>query len=424
MNLNALKPALVPAAALLASAAVAEVQDRPVGIKIGQRMTLRPYVSASVTYDSNVSGRNNGGPGKTDDIMWTINPGLGLDYRAENWSILFTAYYNYRAYCKKRNVNDYNEHSYGETFRWNWSNSQGAEKGWTLMLSETFSQITMADDIALGDGRSYNADRRQMTAQGVVQRRFNENWHSELDVNWYDLDYLNDTSTYSSGSLYGWQRWSANLSAGFAPSPWTDFIANVGYQGYTQDNTTGTSYSGNSQGYTAQVGVGSYATERISYRALAGWSRFEYSDSGEAADGFVYTLSGNWKIGETWNTMLLASSYYQPSERELSSRSRVDSLSWGLGKSLVRAKLRATLDVTYRHETQDYVGRNAGGSNDYAIDVITGRVGLDYTFNRFLALFAYAEYLRSWCDEDSGRHANGYYDYDRWRVTGGVRLTY
>ena len=422
MNLNVFKASVVGVAAFLASVAVAEVQDRPTGIKIGQRMTLRPYVSASVTYDSNVSGRNNGGAGKTDDVLWTINPGLGLDYRAENWSILFTAYYSYRAYSQKRYYDNYNQHSYGETFRWNWSNSQGAEKGWTLMLSETFSQITMADDLSLADGRAYNADRRQMSAQGVVQRRFNENWHSELDVNWYDLDYMNDKSLYSYGSLYGWQRWSANWSAGFAPSQWTDFLVNLGYQGYLQDNVEGTSYSGNSKGYTAQVGLGSYATKRISYRALAGWSRFDYANSNNSADGFVYTLSGNWKISDTWNTMLLASSYYQPSERELTSQSRVDSLSWGLGKSLVRGKLRATLDCTYRHETQEAIGR--GGSDDYATDTATARFGLDYTFNRFLALFAYAEYLRSWCDEDDGRYSNGYNDYDRWRVTGGVRFTY
>lgn len=423
MNINAFKSVAFVAVALLAFAAAAEVQDRPTGIKIGQRMTLRPYVSASVTYDSNVLGRNNGGSGKTDDVLWTINPGLGLDYRAENWSILFTAYYSYRAYSQKRYYDNYNQHSYGETFRWNWSNSQGAEKGWSLMLSETFSQITMADDISLADGRAYNADRRQMSAQGVVQRRFNENLHSELDVNWYNLDYMNDKTLYSYGSLYGWQRWAANWSAGYAPSPWTDFLVNLGYQGYKQDNVEGSYYSSNSHGYTAQVGLGSYATKRISYRALVGWSRFDYADTNNSADGFVYTLSGNWKISDTWNTMLLASSYYQPSERELCSRSRVDSVSWGLGKSLVRGKLRATLDCTYRHETQEFVGR--GSSNwDYTIDVATARLGLDYTINRFLALFAYAEYLRSWCDEDSGRHSSGYYDYDRWRVTGGVRFTY
>ena len=38
--------------AVMAAVASADVLDRPTGIKIGQRMTLRPYVSMSVSYDS------------------------------------------------------------------------------------------------------------------------------------------------------------------------------------------------------------------------------------------------------------------------------------------------------------------------------------------------------------------------------------
>lgn len=420
MNVSKSKFAVMGVAAALSSVAAAETMDRPSGIKIGQRMTLRPYVSMSATYDSNVFGRNGGGSGKTDDVMWTINPGLGLDYRAENWSALLSAYYNYRAYCQKRYYDNYNQHSFGETFRWNWSNSKGAEKGWSLMLTETFSQITMADDISMNDGRDYTADRRQLSVQGAVQRRFNEHWHSELAASYYNLDYMNDTD--NAYALYGWQRWTANWSAGYAPSRWTDFLVNLGYQGYTQENVANSRYSRDSQGFTAQVGLGSYATERISYRALVGWSRFEYANDSDSVDGFVYTLSGNWKISDTWNTMLLASSYYQPSERELGARSRVDSVSWGLGKSLVRGKLRATLDLTYRRETQEYAFYEG---YDYTLDVLSGRVGLDYTLNRFMALFAYAEYLRSWNDESNvGYYGSRYGDYDRWRVTGGVRFTY
>ena len=126
-------------------------------------------VSVSATYDSNVFSYHDGGSGKdTDDVMWTVNPGLGLEYKAENWALLLSAYYNYRAYCQKKYWDNYNQHSYGETLRWNWSNSKGAEKGWSLMLSETFSQITLADDVALSDGRNYNSDRRQLSVQGVA----------------------------------------------------------------------------------------------------------------------------------------------------------------------------------------------------------------------------------------------------------------
>ena len=47
--MNSNKFLLLGAAAFLATAAVAETMDRPGGIRIGQRQTLRPYVSVSAT---------------------------------------------------------------------------------------------------------------------------------------------------------------------------------------------------------------------------------------------------------------------------------------------------------------------------------------------------------------------------------------
>ena len=404
-------------AATLVAGASAEVLDRPTGIKIGQRMTLRPYVALSVGYDSNVSASSNAGR-NDGDVLWTVNPGLDLDYKAENWSLLLNVYYNYHAYTKSENASDYNQHTYGETLRWNWSNSKGAEKGWALMLSEQFSKVAMADDISYYDGRSYTADRSQFSINGAVQRRFNEHWHADVNASYYNLDYDNDTYDTSRSAYYGWQRWTAGLEAGFAPSRWTDIIGALGYQGYIQDNVDGTTLSRDSQGYTAQIGLGSYATERISYRALAGWSRFEYANNSSSDDGFVYTVSGNWKIDDTLNTMLLATSYYQPSERERAAKSRTDSVSWGIAKALVSGKLRATFDATYRHETHEPLS----GGYDYKIDVATARLGLNYPLNRFMTGFVYGEYLRSW-NSDSGTQYS-YCDYDRWRVTTGVRFTY
>ena len=404
-------------ASLAVATASAEILDRPTGFRIGERMTLRPYVSASATWDSNPGGRHTGASG---DMMWTVSPAFNLDYHDDNWSLVLNGHYSYHAYTKSKNVTRHNQHNYGENLRWNWANSKGAEKGWSLMLAESYQRITMADDMSLGDGRSYNADRSQFDVNGAVQRRFNENWHSELRGGYYNLDYENDTDHEDVGALYGWQRWLVGAQAGFAPSRWTDILVAGTYHGYNQDNAGRDGVGRRSYGYTLQGGLGSYATERISYRALAGWSRFNYGGGSSTANGFVYTVSGNWRISDTLNTMLLATSYYQPSEREMSSRSRVDALSWGLAKSLVRGKLRAKLDLTYRHETHEHVARSSGV--DYDIDVTTARFGLDYTLNRFFALFAYGEYLRSWNSES---HKNsGYCDYDRWRVTFGGRLTY
>ena len=79
-------------AGTLAAVASADVLDRPTGIKIGQRMTLRPYVSLAVSYDSNVWGSQSS-TGSKGDVLWSINPGLGIDYKAENWALLLNLYY-------------------------------------------------------------------------------------------------------------------------------------------------------------------------------------------------------------------------------------------------------------------------------------------------------------------------------------------
>lgn len=421
-NKNAL---IVAAAVSVAGVVSAETMDRPNGIKIGQRMTLMPYVAVSATYDSNVgarSGRRLSSQDEEGDVMWTVNPGLGLTYDAENWSLRFNAHYNYHAYCKEHKslgVTEGNQHSYGQDLRWNWSNAAGNERGWTLMVMESFKQITMADDFSAGDGNSYNADRRQAQVAAALQRRFNEQIHGDLNTSYYWLDY-NGVDNGKYGSLYGWKRWTVGGEFGYAPSKWTDFLVSASYQGYDQDNSRSSlgSYrglSGSSDGFSVQAGIGSWATERITYRLLAGWSRFEYAGA-SADNGFVYTATGRWKIGETWQMMLLGSSYYQPSERDYGSSTRVDSLSWGLVKMLVRGKLRASLDLSYRHENHDYVW-----SGGYDIDFLTGRFGLDYTLNRFAALFTYFEYQNASSDEGSETYS---YDYDRWRVTTGIRFTY
>lgn len=403
--------------ALMAFAAGAEVLDRPSGIKIGERMTLRPSVSTSLTYDSNVNPNND--DEKKDDFLWTISPALSLAYDAETWSLLLSGFYNYRQNFDSSHQYE-NRHNFGEDLRWNWSNSTGAEKGWAIVLGQSFQQITMADDLTTDNGQRYTGDSKQFQLSAAIQRRFNQNWHGDVNAGYYWLNYDDSDTTRGGNSFYGWDRVNVGAEVGFAPSPWTDFIVSGGYHYYDQDNAGGSNLDSNSQGYTVQGGLGSYMTDRISYRVLAGWSRFEYGGSeGSTSDGFVYTITGNWKIGETWNMSLLGSSYYQPSERQNSSKSRVDAISWGIAKSMVRGKLRATFDIRYRHETTE---STAHSSNDYNLNIWTGRLGADYTMCRFLSVFAYGEYQNSMNDESERR--NGAYDYDRWRVTVGLRAQY
>lgn len=392
----------------------ADLLEREPGIKIGKRLTLRPYVCFSYTFDSNPdSMRDSGGE---EASYWTVNPGFDFDFAGENWKIFGSAYYQYHAFSSGRE-SSLNNSSYGEQLGFQWSNIENGGAGWALQISERFQVINQNDDISHSDGRGLWRDRQQFDANAVFQRRFNEHWHAAANASYYWLDYANDESQYA--HLYGWDRWVGGLQFGYTASKWTDFFIAGNYQGYTQDTSGGqsSSLSRESFGWTVHLGVGSYLTDRISYRVSGGFSQFEYGDE-STANGFTYQGDLNWKFGETWSTTLLLASYYQPSEREYGSAIRCDSVSWGLAKSLVKGKLNATLDAAYRRDTHVY---NTGSGSDWDLNIITARLALNYRINRIFTVFARGEFQN---ELNGGGGVGRHYDYERWRATVGVKFTY
>ena len=135
------------AAATLASAGVSSEMDGPSGIQIGPRLTLKPYVSLSYTYDSNVDSMKHSKAGS----QWIVNPGMTARYLGGNWDIQGAAWYQYHAY--NRYTTQLNQSSFGENLKLNWMNSAPNEKGWRLQLSEQFQQIAQDDDMSNHNGR-------------------------------------------------------------------------------------------------------------------------------------------------------------------------------------------------------------------------------------------------------------------------------
>lgn len=407
------------AVAAFAAVASADMMDRPTGFKIGQRMTVRPYVAVYYTFDSNVNSTRHSS--KRNGSSFNINPGFLATYNGENWDLGAGAYYQHHFHS--RNTTNMDTDSYGQNLAFTWSNTKNGGKGWSLNLRESYAFISQDDDMSNHEGRGVGRDRREFQVGGTLQHRFNERWHAAVDSTYYMIDYDNDPGKYA--GLYGWKRWSVGGNAGFVASQWTDLLIGANYQGYTQDNDRdrgsesgakrGRRIASDSKGWTVHAGVGTHATERISYRVMAGYSGFEYAGGASTSHGFTYQITGNWKISDTWNTMLMASSMYQPSEREYGSAIRVDMVSWGVAHTMVRGKLNASFDMNYRHEQHEYTEYYA---SDYDSDIMTARVGLNYTLNRFVTLFTTAEY------QDFMSHDRSLYNYDRWRLSVGLRLTY
>lgn len=398
------------------SLAHAEEMDRPGGIKIGTRMTLMPYVNFTFTHDSNVGSLRDNDDGQS----WSINPGANLAYNAENWHLTGSLYYQYHAYSSGYS-HELNSSSFGESLNYSWSNAQGG-KGWSLMLSESYQMISQDDDASNDGGRGVGRDRNQATVAGMLERSFNERIHGGVNASYYYLHYDNKVGKYA--PLYGWRRWTVGLESGYVVNKWTDLLVSGSYSGYNQDNDSTKYYSlpakrvdRDSRSWSVMAGVGTRATERISYRVMVGYSEYEYSEHSDSAP--TYQISGNWKMSDTWSMMALASRYFSPSETARGSSAITDSVSWGLAHTMLRGKLSATFDLSYRHQSHPY---NTYAQNDYRQDIGTARFGLNYTLNRFVSLFGSVEYQKSWYSGTP--YYRGNYDYDRWRGTVGFRLTY
>ena len=410
------------AACAAALSASADLIDRPGGIHLTQRLTLRPYASLSYTYDSNIDSDRSDRGGST----WIASPGIDLDYSAENWNAVARAWYQYHAYESYSSQLDTS--SYGESLTLNWQEPESDGKGWNLMVSERYTKISQDDDMTNHGGRGYGRDRQSLQADGALGHRFSNSFHMNARGSYYLLDYDNDVAAYA--PLYGWKRLQAGGELGYTASRWTDLIVSGTYQWYWQDNdrnlnsawddTVDRNVNSKSTGWTIHGGIGSYMTERISYRVLAGWSRFEYSKGLSNRDNVTYSVSSHWRVTDTFSVMLLGSSYYQPSEREYASSVLASTLSLGLGKSFIRGKLSGTLDLTYRHEECEYYST---AMRNYDEDIITGRIGLTYRINRFVGIFGQAEY-QTLVTSGGSKEIGNRYDYDRFRGTVGVRLSY
>ena len=385
--------------------------EKPMGFRFfNNHLTIKPYLTLSYTFDSNIDTTH-----KADsDSIFLVSPGADFSWRGERWELAGNLYYNYNAYCEYNGTMGAN--GFGESLAYKWTTSEPGEKGWSLLLGERYAYISQSDSLTANDGRGIWRDRERIDVNGVLERRFTERWHADVmgQYNW--LDYKNDTGKYA--PLYGWSQYAGGLEAGYAASKWTDLLISGGYSRYTQKRGHGYhNYSNDSDVYTVQAGLGTRATEKISYRILAGASWLDYGGHGNTDCGWTYQLSSNWRATRQLQFSLLGSSYYQPSERSLGQAVKVSALSAGVSYLTLGDKMNLTANIAWRHEENVYSDRYLGHGNNYDEDLMSVRLGATYTLNRWMSIFGNIQWEEEWCDKSA-------YDYDRFRGTVGVRLHY
>ena len=394
--------------ALIAGESVA---DKPQGFRFfNQHLTIKPYVALSYTYDSNVDTTRHA----ESDSIFCIQPGADFEWKGERWALVGSLWYRRNAYCEY--ANEMGENSWGESLAYKWTTSKQNERGWSLVLAEKYRYTDQSDALGSGDGRGIWRDREALDVSGVIQRRFTERLHAEVMAQYNWLDYKNDTGKYA--PLYGWSEWSVGAQAGYAASKWTDFLVAGGYSHYTQKKGRGyRNYSNDSQVWTIQAGLGTHATEKITYRALMGVSWLEYGGHANADCGWTYSLDANWRITRQLQASALGKSYYQPSERTVGQAIKVYSLSGGLSYLTLGDKMTLTANVAWRYEDTCYNDRYLGYGNNFDETILSFRFGADYVINRWMSVFAAFTWEEEWCDVKT-------YGYDRFRGTIGMRFHY
>ena len=404
--------ATVACLAMSAFAAGGSEADKPQGFRFfNQHLTIKPYVAVSYTYDSNFDTTHKA----EGDSIFCLNPGADFVWLAERWSLAGNVWYRWNSYA--HNNGNMGENSYGEALSYKWATSKSNEKGWSLLLGERYSYISQSDSLNSSTGRGIWRDRQALDINGVLERRFTERWHADLmgQYNW--LDYKNDTGKYA--PLYGWSQWAIGAEAGYAASPWTDLLIAGGYSDYTQHGGHGyRNYSNDSHVWSVQGGVATRATEKISYRLLMGASWLDYGGHDNADVGWTYSLSANWRITRQLQWSALGNSFYQPSERTRGQAIKVYALSTGLSYLTLGDKVTLSGNIAWRHEQNVYNDRYIAAGNDFDEDILSVRLGADYTMNRWMSLFAHFTWEEEWAEDHS------YYDYHRFRGTIGVRFHY
>jgi hypothetical protein len=405
---------LLAASSVIAQQGVTKPQteSRPTGFRFfNQHLTIKPYVSLSYTYDSNIDADST----DTDDSVFAIHPAVDFQWQGAKWMLVGNVWYRHRYFCEYNE--QMGENSYGESLQFRYASSAQNAKGWSLMLSERYAFINQSDDLDSRGGRGIWRDRQTVDVAGIVERRFTERWHMDIQGQYSWLDYDNQTGRYI--PLYGWNQYSAGAQLGYAASKWTDLLVAAGYSRYEQDipnDRAYRNYSGQSDSYSIQAGLGTRATERISYRALMGTSWFDYD--GYSDCGWTYTLSANWRVHRQVQLSLLGSSYYQPSDEYLGQALKVYNLSAGISYLTLGDRLKLTGNIAWRFDETCYSADVWSSRDNYDRTHFSARLAADYLLNRWTSIFAHLIWDNQTTD------TNKYYEYDRIRGVLGVRFHY
>ncbi len=361
-------------------------------------LTVSPYVNLEYAYDSNVDRDKD----EYDDSILTVSPGVDLTYRGNDWGLTGNAWYGYDEYL---DYDDLSGDRYGESLKFYTESA----KGWRLVLGESYLKSKQNDSIIDG-GRGIWRDRELFELNGALSYQFSERTGVTLTGLHSDLNYMNDSNQYA--PLYGWREEVVGLEIARKLTEKSNLLVNGEYQTY-ESNGAKNGVDSSSTGYSLMAGLGSRATERISYRALTGVSWFDYAE-GDQLTGWTYSLDADWLISKKLSASVSGSSYFQPSEDQMNQAMQVYTISAGLTYRPMR-KLSTHYDLAYRRQDREYSDVDVGGGG--SDDIYSARARADYQLMRHVTVYGSLEYEKELSDST-------YLEFDRYLATLGLNFRY
>ncbi len=362
-------------------------------------LNVSPYLKVEGRYDTNVDSDND----EYKDTIFTVIPGVDLRYSGNDWGMDGSAFYAYDWYNK---YDELDGSRWSERLRiWKEHNK------WKLIFGEQFVRSRAADTILdTPDHGGLWRDRWYFNAYGIATYQFSDKFSASLDLAYSNIDYHNESRDYY--PLYGWEEWSVGLELARKLTEKTNFILRGGVQFYESDGTGIAYYKTDSTAYNIQAGIGSRATEHISYRLLTGMSAFDFGND-DMKYGWIYTVDVNWILNRKWALTAMGSSYFQPSEDRAGNADMVYNFSVGATyRPTKKVFLRA--DLAYRNHDEQY-SNGYGTSFDY--DNFSSRLRIDYKLMKYVTLYGSIQY-------DYRISDYYYYDYDRFLGLIGLMFRY
>lgn len=363
-------------------------------------LSVSPFVNLEYTYDSNVDYDKH----NYADNIFRVNPGVDLTYTGNEWGLSVNGWYAYDWYTK---YDILNADRYGDSIAF----YRESASGWRFIFGQKYLKSSQNDSLLEG-GRGLWRDRSELSFNSALSYELSERTTITLSGSYSNLKYDADPMQYA--SLYGWKEWTGGLELARKLTEKSNLLLNGGYQNYVSDGAAGGT-SSQSTGYSLQAGLGSRATQKISYRALAGMNWFDYA-GGDQIGGWTYSLDASWAINKKWAWSVAASSFFQPGEREQNQAMKVYTISSGVTYRPMR-KLTTRLDLAYRREENEYVSSYAPALGNIMEDRFEARLRADYTVTQYLTVYCGLEYQDQLSDDPD-------YEFDRYRGTLGVNLRY